>query len=43
MSGSSPTQQDAAQPFTMLGGDGIVCEGDSCVVPGAEADDVVTR
>jgi len=24
-------------PFTMLGGEGVVCEGDVCFVPGAEA------
>ncbi|MEO2130769.1 MAG: hypothetical protein ABGX78_05940 [Microbacterium sp.] len=42
MSGSSPTQQDAAQPFTMLGGDGIVCEGDVCNIPAADSETVTS-
>ena len=24
---------DAVAPFTMLGGEGVVCEGDVCIVP----------
>lgn len=24
---------EGASPFTMLGGEGIVCEGDVCIVP----------
>jgi len=26
---------DATPGFTMLGGEGVVCEGDVCYVPGA--------
>jgi hypothetical protein len=42
MTGTPEAPAAATQPFTMLGGDGIVCEGDSCIIPGAVADDVVT-
>jgi hypothetical protein len=27
---------DTTPVFTMLGGEGVVCEGDVCVVPGAD-------
>ncbi|MEF2254796.1 hypothetical protein [Microbacterium schleiferi] len=42
MTGASPAPQAAAQPFTMLGGGGVVCEGDSCIIPGSVADDAST-
>lgn len=29
---------EGASPFTMLGGEDIVCEGDVCIVPGAGKD-----
>lgn len=42
MTGTFSEPPAAAQPFTMLGGDGVVCEGDSCIITGTVADDVVT-
>lgn len=29
---------ESASPFTMLGGEGVVCEGDVCIVPGTGQD-----
>ena len=27
---------DAVAPFTMLGGEGVVCEGDICAIPSTD-------
>lgn len=38
MTGTAQNPAAVARPFTMLGSNGVVCEGDVCVVPEAEAD-----
>ncbi len=42
MTGTPEAPAAATQPFTMLGDVGVVCEGNSCIIPGTVADDVVT-
>lgn len=46
MSDSPLDVPGSAQPFTMLGDAGVVCDGDTCIVPGladdAEGTDAVS-
>ena len=33
--GGSPAAEEVVVPFTLVGGAGMTCEGDSCAVPSA--------